>query len=199
MAGEVNAKVLEEFSFSGKQRVTRELNVRFLVGSMAVVATLCLAAYGIWTWQVQRTAAVLLRRADQLEMESKWQDAAKYVSRYVQLVPSSGHERVHLARVYVKGAQTFDQKQRAITLCYLAIAAEVPDEEISLRRQVGDLLLSNGRFIDADRKSTRLNSSHVEISYAVFCLKKKRILSTLIVHVSSAPLPHSSIPPHPIP
>src|SRR5690349_21989729 len=29
---------------------------------------------------------------------------------------------------------------------------------------------------DADRKSTRLNSSHVEISYAVFCLKKKKKL-----------------------
>src|SRR5690349_24566863 len=28
---------------------------------------------------------------------------------------------------------------------------------------------------DRDRKSTRLNSSHVEISYAVFCLKKKII------------------------
>src|SRR5438874_4917571 len=27
--------------------------------------------------------------------------------------------------------------------------------------------------VDGDRKSTRLNSSHVEISYAVFCLKKK--------------------------
>src|SRR5690554_7773819 len=27
-----------------------------------------------------------------------------------------------------------------------------------------------------DRKSTRLNSSHVRISYAVFCLKKKKIL-----------------------
>src|SRR5256885_11253307 len=27
---------------------------------------------------------------------------------------------------------------------------------------------------DADRKSTRLNSSHLVISYAVFCLKKKR-------------------------
>src|SRR5438477_13182454 len=27
----------------------------------------------------------------------------------------------------------------------------------------------------ADRKSTRLNSSHMSISYAVFCLKKKRI------------------------
>src|SRR5690606_40565819 len=27
---------------------------------------------------------------------------------------------------------------------------------------------------DIDRKSTRLNSSHVKISYAVFCLKKKK-------------------------
>src|SRR5690349_21889093 len=30
-----------------------------------------------------------------------------------------------------------------------------------------------------DRKSTRLNSSHVEISYAVFCLKKKTKLMVL--------------------
>src|SRR5690349_22716380 len=30
----------------------------------------------------------------------------------------------------------------------------------------------------ADRKSTRLNSSHVEISYAVFCLKKKKKIKT---------------------
>src|SRR3712207_7138390 len=29
----------------------------------------------------------------------------------------------------------------------------------------------------ADRKSTRLNSSHANISYAVFCLKKKRTVS----------------------
>src|SRR6202044_651941 len=31
-----------------------------------------------------------------------------------------------------------------------------------------------GRRVRADRKSTRLNSSHVAISYAVFCLNKKR-------------------------
>src|SRR2546426_9276458 len=33
-------------------------------------------------------------------------------------------------------------------------------------------------FVLADRKSTRLNSSHLVISYAVFCLKKKRINAT---------------------
>src|SRR5690349_23510506 len=31
----------------------------------------------------------------------------------------------------------------------------------------------------SDRKSTRLNSSHVEISYAVFCLKKKKVRAQL--------------------
>src|SRR3712207_8614959 len=35
------------------------------------------------------------------------------------------------------------------------------------------------RFSLADRKSTRLNSSHANISYAVFCLKKKNITELL--------------------
>src|SRR5690349_23203664 len=38
---------------------------------------------------------------------------------------------------------------------------------------IGELLAHTGLEAWPDRKSTRLNSSHVEISYAVFCLKKK--------------------------
>src|SRR5204862_7313937 len=38
--------------------------------------------------------------------------------------------------------------------------------------------LAPGTSRNRDRKSTRLNSSHVEISYAVFCLKKKRKVVT---------------------
>src|SRR5256885_8887859 len=43
---------------------------------------------------------------------------------------------------------------------------------------------------DADRKSTRLNSSHLVISYAVFCLKKKKnkIPSYLLNHDLSFPI-----------
>src|SRR5438874_8575863 len=37
---------------------------------------------------------------------------------------------------------------------------------------------------DKDRKSTRLNSSHVENSYAVFCLKKKREKSSCRTRLS---------------
>src|SRR5690554_7393825 len=36
-----------------------------------------------------------------------------------------------------------------------------------------ELLYFDENYIYLDRKSTRLNSSHVRISYAVFCLKKK--------------------------
>src|SRR3712207_7061000 len=32
-----------------------------------------------------------------------------------------------------------------------------------------------------DRKSTRLNSSHANISYAVFCLKKKKNIKTILI------------------
>src|SRR3712207_7805506 len=38
---------------------------------------------------------------------------------------------------------------------------------------------------EQDRKSTRLNSSHVNISYAVFCLKKKKyiISANILLHI----------------
>src|SRR2546430_7301574 len=35
----------------------------------------------------------------------------------------------------------------------------------------GDVVVSEGDLAERDRKSTRLNSSHSQISYAVFCLK----------------------------
>src|SRR5256885_2030749 len=44
----------------------------------------------------------------------------------------------------------------------------------------------------SDRKSTRLNSSHLVISYAVFCLKKKKTLLLLMLAHNSALLLRTS-------
>src|SRR3712207_7596846 len=41
--------------------------------------------------------------------------------------------------------------------------------------QAATLQLQAGQGLGLDRKSTRLNSSHANISYAVFCLKKKPV------------------------
>src|SRR2546427_9430091 len=43
------------------------------------------------------------------------------------------------------------------------------------RRRPGASAARRRRGVVRDRKSTRLNSSHSQISYAVFCLKKKKV------------------------
>src|SRR5258707_9755884 len=55
-------------------------------------------------------------------------------------------------------------------------AAEVSSNAQRVERTQRDVRLDGA---DQDRKSTRLNSSHANISYAVFCLKKKKHTSEL--------------------
>src|SRR5690554_7534595 len=52
----------------------------------------------------------------------------------------------------------------------MVMAVEDNDTHVKLETTGGTV---TARYVD--RKSTRLNSSHVRISYAVFCLKKKKI------------------------
>src|SRR2546427_1394158 len=49
-----------------------------------------------------------------------------------------------------------------------------------------------GATKDRDRKSTRLNSSHSQISYAVFCLKKKKVLMIGTTYYQQQKLPHTT-------
>src|SRR2546430_13581537 len=42
----------------------------------------------------------------------------------------------------------------------------------------------NRKEVRPDRKSTRLNSSHSQISYAVFCLKKKKIVICSVINTT---------------
>src|SRR5690554_7207896 len=84
----------------------------------------------------------------------------------------------------VRGHKLLKDKQDELVHSYISIV----NETRTLREEV-DLLFSDvlGVFVKMkqkkalvdiyemlDRKSTRLNSSHVRISYAVFCLKKKK-------------------------
>src|SRR3712207_7501403 len=71
---------------------------------------------------------------------------------------------------------------------FRALLAENPTSQLVARRAL-DHGLSAGDWplaLDAarrDRKSTRLNSSHANISYAVFCLKKKNTHESLYIIV----------------
>src|SRR5690625_2476057 len=68
------------------------------------------------------------------------------------------------------------------------IHPRLQDNSLSISVGIG-FQLHQFSFNQKDRKSTRLNSSHVAISYAVFCLKKK--LSTISLQKLSLRISHS--------
>src|SRR5690349_23587831 len=62
----------------------------------------------------------------------------------------------------------------ALPICPVAEREEILLAEVDPGRAAGARWIFDAAGHTSDRKSTRLNSSHVEISYAVFCLKKKK-------------------------
>src|SRR3712207_7363740 len=66
----------------------------------------------------------------------------------------------------------------------IAPSLTVPFEEAPANYVPAAAVIRRGRALSGfigrkeDRKSTRLNSSHANISYAVFCLKKKKIIES---------------------
>src|SRR5690606_23100409 len=73
--------------------------------------------------------------------------------------------------------------------------------EVNLNETVSNILyFMDAPYFSGDRKSTRLNSSHVKISYAVFCLKKKTKTTPATVRVISSlltpPPPRSTLFPY---
>src|SRR2546427_9274628 len=77
-----------------------------------------------------------------------------------------------------------------------AIFLSTRDSQLGRGEPVEDAAQVVSRMCDVvmirDRKSTRLNSSHSQISYAVFCLKKKKERTT---NTLGSALPHIPTPP----
>src|SRR5690349_23212080 len=75
--------------------------------------------------------------------------------------------------LFRSAAAVFERVARRLAQDLEVFAADV--DEVGLLDQVEVVVrLVLRAALVGDRKSTRLNSSHVEISYAVFCLKKKK-------------------------
>src|SRR2546430_9668129 len=74
------------------------------------------------------------------------------------------------SRESLAGTSMPSRKTRILILCKTYPSPSAKHAETSCVAGVEE----DGKLIRLDRKSTRLNSSHSQISYAVFCLKKKK-------------------------
>src|SRR5699024_11599437 len=95
-----------------------------------------------------------------------------YVAPAAPLLPFPTRRSSDLAMTHILSAVAWPYANGPRHLGHVA-GFGVPSDTFSryMRMAGHDVLMVSGT---EDRKSTRLNSSHVSISYAVFCLKKKR-------------------------
>src|SRR5437870_7141482 len=91
--------------------------------------------------------------------------------QYRARAPRSAALYARASRVLPAGL-THDSRATSPYPIYVARAAGARKWDVDGNEYV-DYFGGHGALLFGDRKSTRLNSSHVAISYAVFCLKKK--------------------------
>src|SRR5437868_2123560 len=90
-------------------------------------------------------------------------------------------ERFHLSRVVLVGDRgmltqpQIDQLKAHPQMVWITALTSGAIRGLLAEGSLQLSLLDEQNLVEIDRKSTRLNSSHVSISYAVFCLKKKKI------------------------
>src|SRR5438270_3591326 len=75
-------------------------------------------------------------------------------------------------------SNTFGILQRLIECGFIEHASGIEDGDVGVGSFSDAALVFENGCAFLDRKSTRLNSSHSQISYAVFCLKKKKLTQT---------------------
>src|SRR3712207_8009823 len=80
------------------------------------------------------------------------------------------------------GAQAQEQQNTAATPKKVFLIADEVDVQIAPDNPLHPGGVTYRAMVFKDRKSTRLNSSHANISYAVFCLKKKKLLNYIMYH-----------------
>ena len=137
---------------SRRSEPRKVLNLPWLLGTVAVCALLGGAAYFWHGYQLQRLKGSLLVRADQLERDRKWSEAAGYLYRYLQIDPDALAIRIRLAQVYDRSAEGAERKSRAVEFYYRAIG--LAPEESALRSRLAELLLELGRFAEARQQAS---------------------------------------------
>src|SRR2546430_7301643 len=91
--------------------------------------------------------------------------------------PASGMTAIIVLSLFAGGSSPAQQSPHERHSQAGSVPLEILQRPVTLRTGIGEL--------HEDRKSTRLNSSHSQISYAVFCLKKKTIYSRRTLHTLS--------------
>src|SRR5690625_5413993 len=99
----------------------------------------------------------------QLSLKDQWRDALGEINS----IQARYQERIVIRDSHLNEQKAIEENWRALLQEH-----KLPEELLFVNAK--NIMKQSNKLKALDRKSTRLNSSHVAISYAVFCLKKKK-------------------------
>ena len=161
----IRRSVKREGISTRRSRVRRILNTPLVVGTLVFLAIFVPGVYFWHGYQARQTAEAFLDRADELENDKKWGQAAGHLHLYLELHPEDVDARIRLAKTYDRAAKSRPQKPRAIELYYQALSADMAvadpkrpaaDRQRPLRQRLAELLIETGRFASAEMEANIL-------------------------------------------
>jgi tetratricopeptide (TPR) repeat protein len=142
-------------------RTRRVLNVRILVSTFLALMAVWIGLHFWRAYQVRRNASDLTKRAEALADDKKYEEAANYYTRYLELCPDDADARLRRAEIFEKSSREQHGYQRAIELYQYALASPgsglTAVNRIKAQRRVCELLLECDEFAGALNQSKKLD------------------------------------------
>ena len=131
-----------------------------MIGSAALVLPVIMGAVShTRSLRQQQAAQELLQRANELESQQRPREAAELLEAYLALQPAADNQRVRLAMLYADGIEADEQREHGIALLYRAVGVCRNEERLSLQTRLGELLLTAGRFSEAEAQAAQVIQS----------------------------------------
>jgi tetratricopeptide (TPR) repeat protein len=146
------------------------VNVRLLVGTIVAIVLAAVLGYAWYQYRLGQTAQAILARAEKLDQDGEWGQAAAYYQRYLITDPANTDVLVQLIEVLNRGELTAGKFYQLNNLLYRTLG-QLPERE-DLRLMLAENLLKGGQWANAATEAAKISKKSPEIA-----LKARRVIA----------------------
>jgi tetratricopeptide (TPR) repeat protein len=158
------------------------VNVRLLVGTIVAVVLAAGLGYAWYQYRLGQTAQAILARAEKLDQDGEWGQAAAYYQRYLLTDPANTNVLVQLIDVLNQGELTAGKYHQLNNLLYRTVG-QLPKRE-DLRLMLAENLLKGGQWTEAATEAAKVSDKSPELA-----LKARKVLA--ISHLQQLDTDHT--------
>lgn len=146
------------------------VNVRLLMGTVVAVLLATVLGYAWYQYRQAQATEAILARAQKLDKEEKWAEAAAYYQRYLLADPDNTEVLVQLIGVLNRGEPTPRKLHQLNDLLYRTLG-RLPERE-DLRLLLAENLLKTGSWTEAEAEAAKIADVSSEVT-----LKARKVIA----------------------